>query len=55
LEAGFGYEFKPEVLEAKNGELECSQWKDQNGALEGLSFRPVVADSHHFDEDPDLH
>jgi hypothetical protein len=29
----------------------------QNGALESLHYRPVVADLHHFDEeqDPDPH
>jgi hypothetical protein len=39
-----------EPWNAHNGGLEA-----QNGALEGLPYRPVVADSRHFDEDPDPH
>ncbi len=35
------------ALEAQNGGVEA-----QNGALEDL-FRPVVADSHDFDQEPD--
>jgi hypothetical protein len=36
-------------MDAHNGSVEA-----QNGALEGLLTRPVIADSRHFDEEHDL-
>jgi hypothetical protein len=41
---------KLEIQEAQNGGVEA-----QNGALEARVCRPVVADSHHLDEDRDPH
>jgi hypothetical protein len=56
LEAGSGSAFKSQFRTFRGSKMELWRAVDaQNGGPEGL--RPVVADSHHLDEeqDPDPH
>ncbi len=43
-----------EVKIHKLSRLKIEQWTPHNRALECLVYRPVVADTYHFDEERDL-